>query len=973
MQKKTGKKTKIINVIISVLLILSLCGGIATDVLYSRYQAIVESTFADTSDIASQEYQDAALAASRDLNIRLEEEGAVLLKNEGNVLPLADKSKVNLYGIMSGGLYLNGSGSSSTNARSITLKEALENDGMTVNPDIWSVIEKNYTTDTGSAQVGDASDVVEELSIDTYEAGQSFQDARAYSEIAIVTIGRTSGEGDDPYREGNGRKDHLEMQSGEIALLRELHDQGFRVVTLINSSFVLELGPAIACSDAILWVGGPGEYGIEGIANLLAGKNGLSPSGRLSDTWMYDQETSSSYYTSWADTNEYVDENGKALNAHYTNFNEGIYVGYRWYETADKEGFWAGYTSEWTGDRTGYEAVVAYPFGYGLSYTTFEEKLAQGKGQGGQLVFEAEVRNSGKLPGKDVVEIYVEKPYTDGGAEVPVVELLGFAKTRSLKSGEKEKLSITVSTDDLAVWDARADGGRGAYHLLGGEYTFYLADGTTGAHVWAKDDAQKVSVHIDEKVYADTPREGDRVVARNLLEVTDSDTGVASNDDNAGFRELSRAGGFENAGETILVSAFDAISGRKVLSSGSPVYEQLMNHFDDYNTDHFESLTDADITADLEMANGLTFQDMIEKDADGNSYYSIDQKGNVITSRVDYLDPRWNALLSQMTEKELSELMGHAGYGTIKIESIGKDYKSKDYDGPFGIANFMKSTMGIEQSATSFCSEPVMASTRNLDLMRELGEKIAAEANACGYSGIYAPAVNLHRTPYGGRNAEYFSEDAYLSGAMCACEVQGMMSKGLYAFVKHFAFNDIEAWRLYKMNIWISEQAARELYLKPFEMAVKDGGATGIMSSYMVIGGQWTGASYNLIKGILRDEWGFQGAVVTDTDNIMMNTNKMLAAGSNLLLASSYKKKVDKAVYKTEEGLKAMKTSARQTLWMIASAAVNRDIPTSEGSQTTTNTLFIGLNCLFYGLAVLFAVLLIWRARKARKHANQIA
>ena len=965
------KKKKIINAVLAVLMVVCLLAGIATDILFNRYQAIVESTLTDTADVASQEYQDAALAASKDLNIRLEEEGAVLLKNERNALPVSTGAKVNVYGIMSGGMYLNGSGSSSANARSITLRQALENNGITVNPVLWDVITANYTTDTASSAVADAgsdtvaADVVEELSVEKYASAQSFADAKAYSETAIVTIGRTGGEGDDPYRETETTPDHLTLQPAEIALLKELHDDGFTVITLINSSYVLELGAAIAYSDAILWVGGPGEYGIEGIANLLTGKDGANPSGRLVDTWMYDQKTSSSYYTAWADTNEYVDENGKSLSAYYTNYNEGIYVGYKWYETADKEGFWAGYTSEWT-DGTGYEAVVAYPFGYGLSYTSFEEKMTMSVNADGDMVFTITVQNTGSVSGKDVVEIYAEKPYTNGGVEMPVVELVGFAKTNTLKANEKQTLSITVAADDLAVYDEQAADGAGAYHLVGGEYTFYLATGDVGAHVWAKADAQKATATLNDTVYNETARSSDSVAASNKLATADSDTGISSEDGNAGYVTLSRADGFANAGETILASAFEAISGQKVLTSGSALYEQLVNNFDQYNAAHLADQIDEGITADLEQQNGLTFADMITVDANGNSYYSVDKNGQVVVTAVDYNDPRWNTLLSQMDRKELSELIGHAGYGTIKLESIGKDYKSKDYDGPFGITNFMKSTVGLEQSATSFCSEPVMASTRNVELLQELGEKIGAEANACGYAGIYAPGVNIHRTPYGGRNAEYFSEDSYLSGAMCAYEVKGMLSKGLYAYVKHFAFNELEAHRLYKMNIWISEQAAREIYLKPFEMAVKEGGATGIMSSYMVINGQWTGGNYNLITGILRNEWGFKGAVVTDTDNIMMTTDKMLTAGSDLLLAASYKKKISKDIYNTDEGIQAMKTVAHRVLWMIASASVNRDVPTSEGNTTMSYTLFYGLNILFYGLFAVLAVILFIRVKKQK-------
>lgn len=957
---------------IAILLIL----GIVVDVLYPSYSQVVNNALGE-SVTASPEYVAMALENSRDVNIRLQEEGSVLLKNEGGLLPLKDVTEVNVYGILSAHLYKGGSGSSSNNAEGVDLKTALESVGLQVNQDLWSLLASSELGYQTGSTVDNGVAGQYELSLTTYESTVSFAAAKGYSPYAIVTFGTNGGEGSDGDR---GETNSLELGENEKALLERLDSEGFRVIALINSSYVMELGPVIEHADAILWVGGTGLYGTYGIANLLTGK--ANPSGRLVDTWMYEQETSSTYYTSDNAASAYVDSEGKQIGS-YTNYNEGIYVGYRWYETADAEGYWAGVSNQY---GTGYAGVVAYPFGYGLSYTTFDEKITDAVQEGGQIVFTITAANTGAVAGKDVIELYVRKPYTNGGVEVAQVELVAYAKTEVLDPGGEQTVTLTVAEEDLASYDSAANGGAGCYVLSGGEYSFYLASATSGAHCWSvhKGDAARCkSFSIAKVEYSgDNKRSSDAVTAVNLLETTDNDTGVASNDATAGYKTLSRANGFANAAETISREANTrggTINGSVELSSDSVLYRALKanygsNTYTNFNTDHLGEV--AEFTdASVEQEKKYTLADLYTTDAHGKALRQVDRDTGevVVVAEVDYDDPRWETLISQMSVAEMEELIGRGGYGTIAVESIEK-LAATEYDGPTGFSNFLKASLDIEQDTTGFCSEPIMAATWNVELLEEYGRAVGMEGNAFGNNGWYAPGMNIHRSAFEGRTGEYFSEDPYITGMSAAAVAGGALQNGVYTYAKHFAFNELEANRSNGMNCIMNEQTAREIYLRPFELGIKQGKLTGMMSSFMLMNAQWNGGNFNLMHGIVRTEWNFKGIVNTDlAGSSIMGAERALCAGTDMLLATSFGQNARSAYLRcdtvkgTDEGVCAMKTAVKHILYAYASGALHRDVEVSEVDSSGVTALYIALNVIAYLGAAVLAAVFVWRLVQDRK------
>lgn len=951
--------------------------GIAVDILYPSYSQVINNALGG-SVTASEDYVALALENSRDVNIRLEEEGAVLMKNADGLLPLEGVTRVNVYGILSAHLYKGGSGSGSNNAQSVDLKTALESVGVQVNPELWELLAaSNLGYETGST-VDNGVAGQYELPIETYEKTVSFNAAKDYSEYAIVSFGTNGGEGSDGDR---GETNSLELGENEKRLLERLDSEGFRIIALINSSYVMELGPVIQHADAILWIGGTGLYGTYGVANLLTGA--ANPSGRLVDTWMYEQETSSTYYTADNTNSFYVDADGKQIGS-YSNYSEGIYVGYRWYETADAEGYWADVSNEY---GTGYAGVVAYPFGYGLSYTTFAERITDASQSDGTISFTVSVTNTGSVAGKDVVELYVQKPYTNGGVEVAQVELVGFTKTGLLVPGEEQVVTLTVAEEDLASYDASANGGAGCYVLSGGDYTFWLAAATSGAHCWKEhqgdaDRSRTFSVAAVE-YSGDNKRSSDAVTAVNLLQTTNNDTGVASNDASAGFLQLSRANGFANAPETISKEANTrggTVNGSVTLDSGSVLYQALKanygnNTYTNFNIAHLPEV--AEFTSPLvEQEKQYSLADLYTTDANGKALCELDYAtGEVkIVGSVDYDDPRWEALISQMSVAEMEELIGRGGYGTIAVESIGK-LAATDYDGPTGFSNFLKATLGIEQDTTGFCSEPIMAATWNVELLEEYGRAVATEGNAFGNNGWYAPGMNIHRTTFGGRTGEYFSEDPYITGMMAASVAWGAYQNGIYTYAKHFAFNELEANRSNGMNCVMSEQTAREIYLRPFEIAIKQGKLTGLMTSFMLMNGQWNGGNYNLMHGIVRTEWNFRGVINTDLAGAsIMGAERALCAGTDMLLATSFGQNARSAYLRcdtlktTDEGICAMKTAVKHILYAYASAALNREQPVSAVDTSGVRMLFIAVNIVAYaGAAALTAVFVVCLVRERKR------
>lgn len=956
---------------------LLLAAGVAVNCLYNLYYDVLVRALGDGSAVSSEEYKEEAKSLAQEVGIQIEEEGAVLLKNDGALpVDVSANANINVYGAVSGGLFVGSSGSASSGSTLyVGLKEALENAGFTLNSKLWNLVDANSPDNADGTVGGDLSRGYE-IPLSKYEQACSFSEAKGFSEYAIYTIGALGGEGADVDRSWDGSTNALKLEENELAILQKLHEEGFKVITLLNTSTVMELGPVIEYSDAILWIGGTGSYGAYGVANLIAGK--ANPSGRLSDTWMYDQTTSSTYYTALITTDtKYSTRTG------YANYNEGIYIGYKWYETADAEGYWSGVSNEY---GTGYAGVVAYPFGYGLSYTEFTQEFKSATYENGTFTFEVEVKNVGGYDGKEVVEIYAEKPYVNGqSAEVSKVELVAFGKTDLLEKGSgTQTLTLTVAEEDLASYDVTADNNKGAYVLAGGEYKFYLSSGTTGSHCWATREGEKYvfTQSLAEVVYSgDNKRSSDNVAASNILQITEgndpTDSGVSSTDTTSGYVQLSRKDNFANAEQAI--GKENNKNGAVNVPSNSALYNALTRNFGSATyktgayTEHFPDVNEFGTDTRINQERKYSITDLYTTDANGDPLYTIDEETGekTVTKEVDYDDPRWAELIAQMSPLEMVTMLAKAQYGTIDVESIGK-IAYFDYDGPLGLTSFLNASMGKAQSTTLFSTEPIMAATRNEALMERLGVAVGKEANAFNQIGWYAPGLNMHRTPFEGRTAEYFSEDSLLSGYMGAKIVLGAGSMGVLCYGKHFALYDTDTNRYYAINVNISEQAAREIYFRPFEIAVKKGGMSGMMISFSCVNAQWIGGNYNVISKMVRGEWGFTGATTTDTSNsTMMSTIKALSAGSDMMLSAVYSPNKSYAYLRvddyidadgnySDEIVTALKTATKHTLYAYAKYYLHRELDTSGNDTTGLTALYACLNVVFYGGAAVLLGLFGW-------------
>ena len=636
--------------------------------------------------------------------------------------------------------------------------------------------------------------------------------AKAFSDIAIVVLSRIGGEGGDlpqdmyaaGYSETDDGRHYLELTQDEEDLIALVKAQGFtKTVVLINSSNAMELGFVENGVDAVLWIGSPGAVGCNAVGAVLSGE--VNPSGRLVDTYAYDLTTSPAYWNAGSFT--YGN-----LNRNYVEYAEGIYVGYRYYETAAADGF------------IEYAKTVQYPFGYGLSYTTFTQSIESFVGSGSTVAMQVKVTNTGSVAGKDVVQVYYTAPYTKGGIEKAHVVLIGFAKTGLLQPNESETVTIAFSPEDMASFDAF---GAGCYVLDAGDYEIKLMN---NAHDVIDSRTYTVAETV---VYGEgNPRSTDKTAAVcHFADVQNGQITVyVSRSDWAGTTPKERVDG---------KTASDAVV--KAFSEKDP-YEV--------------NASDPDI---VYADNGLVLEDM---------------------AGLDWDDPKWELLLQQLSDEDMATMILNGGWSTPAIASVGKPATS-DLDGPAGINSLVSSLRGV-----SFPSEVVIGSTWNAPLVEEFGKIFAQEAAANGVVGLYAPGMNIHRTPFSGRNFEYYSEDGLLSGKLGAAQVKGAASQGVYMYAKHFALNDQESNRL-SLSVWANEQAMRELYLKPFELTVKEGKTTAIMSSYSYLGTTWAGASKALITDVLRGEWGFVGMVVTDSamaNTSWMDPNLAVRAGNDMML-----------------------------------------------------------------------------------------
>ena len=770
------------------------------------------------------------------------EDGIVLLKNE-SLLPLNETKKLNIFGWESINPAYGGAGSGGINDLYdiVSLNQGLENAGFSINQELVDFYN-NYGADNPEMSIQKQSWTLPEPPVDTY-SDELIKSAKEYSDVAAVVLSRKAGEGhndipmdvrkaaydnnSDEYDDFPEGEHYLQLSQTERDMVDMVCSNFDNVIVVYNGANQFELGFADEYPQikSVVWCPGTGNVGFNALGKVFSGE--VNPSGKTPDTFIYDMTTAPWWNN--AEKTEYTnlaDMAVEGMNAGtaqvyapaFTNYVEGIYVGYKYYETAAQEG------------AIDYDKTVQYPFGYGLSYTEFEQKMGELEEKDGQISVDVEVTNSGDVAGKDVVEVYYKPPYTNGGIEKSSANLIEFAKTDLLQPGESQTVTVTFSIEDMASYD---ENNAKAYVLEKGDYVISI---NSDSHTVLD---QKTYTADKDVVYkGENKRESDDTAATNVFEDAKGD-----------ITYLSRADHFANYEEATAAPASAEL--------GEPyVSEYHLNS----NFDKTTYLNDEDVMPTTGADNGLTLADM--RDA-------------------DYDDPRWEKLLDQLTVDEMANMIAMAGYQTAAMDSVGK-VATLDFDGPAAINNNFTGVGSI-----GFPIEVVVASTWNKELAQAWGECMGKISQEMGAEGWYAPGMNTHRTAFGARNYEYFSEDGVLAGNMGANAVEGARKYGVYSYIKHFALYEGNA----KMvSVWSNEQAIREIYLKPFEISVKQGGANAVMVSWSFLGDKWTGECSNLMNTVLRDEWGFRGMALTDffrnNGHGFMNADAALANGVDAMLST---------------------------------------------------------------------------------------
>ena len=773
---------------------------------------------------------------------KIMEDGIVLLKNE-SLLPLNETKKLNIFGWESINPAYGGAGSGGINDLYdiVSLNQGIENAGFSINQELVDFYN-NYGADNPEMSIQKQSWTLPEPPVDTY-SDELIKSAKEYSDVAAVVLSRKAGEGhndipmdvrkaaydnnSDEYDDFPEGEHYLQLSQTERDMVDMVCSNFDNVIVIYNGANQFELGFADEYPQikSVVWCPGTGNVGFNALGKVFSGE--VNPSGKTPDTFIYDMTTAPWWNN--AEKTEYTnlaDMAVEGMNAGtaqvyapaFTNYVEGIYVGYKYYETAAQEG------------AIDYDKTVQYPFGYGLSYTEFEQKMGELEEKDGQISVDVEVTNSGDVAGKDVVEVYYKPPYTNGGIEKASANLIEFAKTDLLQPGESQTVTVTFSIEDMASYDENT---AKAYVLEKGDYVISI---NSDSHTVLD---QKTYTADKDVVYkGENKRASDDTAATNVFEDAKGDVTY-----------LSRADHFANYEEATAAPASAEL--------GEPyVSEYHLNS----NFDKTTYLNDEDVMPTTGADNGLTLADM--RDA-------------------DYDDPRWEKLLDQLTVDEMTNMIAMAGYQTAAMDSVGK-VATLDFDGPAAINNNFTGVGSI-----GFPIEVVVASTWNKELAQAWGEYMGKISQEMGAEGWYAPGMNTHRTAFGARNYEYFSEDGVLAGNMGAKAVEGARKYGVYSYIKHFALYEGNA----KMvSVWSNEQAIREIYLKPFEISVKQGGANAVMVSWSFLGDKWTGESSNLMNTVLRDEWGFRGMALTDffrnNGHGFMNADAALANGVDVMLST---------------------------------------------------------------------------------------
>lgn len=797
-------------------------------------------------------------------------EGVVLAKDEDNVLPVASGSKLNVFGWSSTNPCYGGTGSGALNtAYPVTdLLTGLHDAGIETNEEL-SKFYTDYKADRPSVGMVEQDWTLPEPNVSLY-TDEMMENAKAFSDTAMVVITRVGGEGadlptdmasvvdgswirrvaqaygsergtayyngtyDDSLNEGNDwdKGDHFLQLSNREEDLLDLVTSNFDNVILVYNganAFQMDFLKDYPQIKGVLLCPGTGQSGFEGFGKVVSGE--VNPSGRTADTYVSDLTAAPWWnnfgdfkYTNTEDLNSdasFFDPEGTTPS--FVNYVEGIYVGYKFYETAADEGL------------INYDDEVVFPFGYGLSYTSFTKEMSSITSDGTNLNFTVTVTNTGSAAGKDVVEIYSNPPYTNGGIEKASANLLDFAKTNELAPGESQTMEFSIPVEDLASYDYQTNG---CYVLEAGDY---IISANNDSHNVA--DSKTYTVASDIVYNESNKRDSDAVAATNEFDFAEGD-----------ITYLSRADGFANYAEATAAPANYEMSDadKAVFYNAHSYTESGYEADDDANAE--------DITTGAK--NGLKL---------------VDLRG------VDYNDPKWDDLLDQMTIEDMQQTIGFGGYQTAAVTSIEK-VRTNDCDGPASINN---NFTGV--GSVGFPAATLIGMTWSKELAYSFGDSIGEMANEMDTSGWYGPAMNIHRTAFAGRNFEYYSEDGVLSGVMASNAIKGAQEHGVYAYMKHFALNDQEGNRTSMAATWSNEQAIREIYLKPFEMSVKDADSHAVMSSFNYIGNRWAGGCSELLKNVLRGEWGFVGFVETDYFGVYgyMTADQGVRNGSDLMLCTT--------------------------------------------------------------------------------------
>ena len=814
-------------------------------------------------------------------------EGIVMLKNDGT-LPLSTSSEITLLGRGSVDPIYGGSGSGNVDTTTCANpKSGLEKAGFSIDSGAYKFFQDNV------ASFDKANIVMDKYDQSYFFIGEIPSSKYSFtvknSNAAIVFISRAGGEGGDLSTDlirdsktsaaqkkikdnantANEVKNYtvgqhqLELSKEEKDMITFAKNNYSKVVVVVNSSNVMELGELNKDEkvNGIFWVGSMGSTGFNSLGNILSGK--VNPSGHTPDIYPADLTKDPSFknfglnginvYEGISGSDDILAGNDNTYAAHFVQYEEGIYVGYRYYETAAKEGY------------INYDTSVVYPFGYGLSYTTFTKEIVSSSTFGDDVNVEVKVTNTGNKEGKEVVQLYYSAPYTKGGIEKSSTVLGDFAKTKTLKSGESETLKLTIKKEEMASYDYKNEK---AYVLDKGEYVYQIKE---NSHEISKDKSGKnleFKSNEEKKVFKNG-KSSDKTAVTNQFD-----------DVSAIFKDTEQKGYALNMSRSDFKTTFPTAP-----TSDDANVDITLGEF-------------GTIRSGLKpYANKNDSNDVMPTTGASNGLSLIDLRG------IDYDDKSWDLLLDQLTDKEYKDsttYLANNAYNTAQMVSVGKP-ATIDHDGPQGFSVLF----GAKPDACAYMSEPLLAATFNVELAKEMGVAVGEEALALGFHGWYGPAMNTHRSAFAGRNFEYYSEDGVLGGKIASAIVSGAADKGVFAYIKHFALNDQESNRITNLCTWANEQAIREIYLRPFEICVKNAkttinyisdengtmstkeinATTALMSSFNRIGTTWAGGYTNLMTNVLRDEWNFHGAVISDFNLYgYMPSDQGMRAGTDMQL-----------------------------------------------------------------------------------------